>query len=58
MKLILQLSYYRLCKLFANQSLTNMKLSKTKISKIVQSKGFFGKLLRRLIKISLPLAKM
>ena len=45
MKLILQLSYYRLCKLFANQSLTNVKLSKTKISKIVQSKGFFGKLL-------------
>ena len=41
---------------------TDLKLSKSQISKIIQSGGFLGSLLSRiagpLIKIAIPLAKM
>ena len=44
----------RLCKAFANNSAANIKLSKTQLSKIVQSGGFIGRLLRPLRKTGLP----
>ena len=44
-----------------NNSATDIKLSKTQIKKIIQSGGFFGKLLSKLagplMKVALPLAK-
>ena len=44
-----------------NNSVTDIKLSKAKIKKIIQSGGFFGKLLSKLagplMKVALPLAK-
>ena len=46
-----------LCKAFANNSSVNIKLSKTKLSKIVQSGGFLGILLGPLLKTELPLMK-
>ena len=39
----------RLRKAFANNSSANKKLSKAQLSKLVQSEGFLGKLLRRLL---------
>ena len=36
---------------------TDLKLSKTQISKIIQSGGFFGRLLGPLLKTGLPLTK-
>ena len=36
---------------------TDIKLSKAQISKIIQSRGFLGKLLGPLLKIGLPLLK-
>ena len=47
----------KLCKAFANNSSTNIKLSKIQLSKIVQSGGFIGKLLGPLLKTGLPLIK-
>ena len=47
----------RLCKAFANNSAANIKLSKTSLSKIVQSGGFLGKLLGPLLKTGKPLMK-
>ena len=49
----------KFCKIFANNLSTNIKLSKTQISKIVQSGGFRSKLLGPLLKTktSLPLMK-
>ena len=44
-------------KAFANYSSANMKLSKTQLSKIVQSGRFLGRLLGPLLKIGLPLIK-
>ena len=44
-------------KAFANKSSTGIKLSKTPISKIVQSGGFLGRLLGPLLKTGLPLIK-
>ena len=38
-----------LCKTFANKSLTDIKLSKTQISKMKQSGGFLGRLLGPLL---------
>ena len=43
-----------LCKAFANYSSTDIKLSKTQISKMIQSVGFLGILIKNIIK---PLAK-
>ena len=40
-----------------NNMLIDIKLSKTQISKIIQSEGFLGKLLGKLLKTGLPLIK-
>ena len=42
-------------KAFANKSSTDIKLSKTQLSKMIQSGGFLGKLLGPLLKTGLPL---
>ena len=42
-------------KAFANHSSTDIKLSKTQLSKMIQSGGFLGRLLGPLLKIGLPL---
>ena len=44
-------------KTFANHSSTDIKLSKTQLSKMIQSGGFLGKLLGPLLKTGLPLMK-
>ena len=44
-------------KAFANYLSGNIKLSKTQISKMIQSGGFFGRLLDPLLKTGLPLMK-
>ena len=46
-----------LCKAFANYLSTDIKLSKTQISKMIQSGGFLGRLLGPLLKTGLPLMK-
>ena len=44
-------------KAFANHLSTDIKLSKTELSKMIQSGGFLGRLLGSLLKIELPLMK-
>ena len=44
-------------KAFANHSSTDIKLSKTQLSKMMQSGGFLGKLLGPLLETGLPLMK-
>ena len=44
-------------KAFANYLSTDIKLSKTQISKMIQSGGFLGRLLGPLLKTGLPLIK-
>ena len=44
-------------KAFTNKSSTDIKLSKTQLSKMIQLGGFFGRLLGPLLKIGLPLMK-
>ena len=44
-------------KAFVNNSSTNIKLSKTQLSKMIQSGGFLGRLLGPLLKTGLPLIK-
>ena len=44
-------------KAFANQLSTDIKFSKTQLSKMIQSGGFLGKLLGPLLKTGLPLMK-
>ena len=46
-----------LCKGFANYLPTDIKLSKTQLSKMIQSGGFLGKLIGPLLKTGLPLMK-
>ena len=46
-----------LCKIFTNKSSTNIKLSETQLSKMIQSGGFLGRLLGPLLKTGLPLIK-
>ena len=46
-----------LCEAFANNSSTNIKLSKTQLSKMIQSGEFLGRLLGPLLKTGLPLVK-
>ena len=46
-----------ICKAFANNSLIVIKLSKTQLSKMIQSGGFIGRLLGPLRKTGLPLIK-
>ena len=45
------------CKVLANNSSANIKLSKTQLSKIVQSGGLLGRLLGSLLKFGFPLMK-
>ena len=40
------------------KSLTDIKLSKTQLSKMIQSGGFLGRLLGLLLKTGLPLIRM
>ena len=47
----------RLCKAFGNNPSVNIKLSKTQLLKIGQSRGFLGSLLGPLLKTGLPLIK-
>ena len=42
---------------FANKLLTDIKLSKTQLSKMIQAEGFLGELLGPLLKTGLPLIK-
>ena len=42
---------------FANNLLTDIMLSKTQLSKMIQSRGFLGRLLGPLLKTGLPLRK-
>ena len=44
-------------KAFANHLSTDIKLSKTELSKMIQSGGYFGRLLGSLLKTGLPLIK-
>ena len=44
-------------KSFANNSSADIKLSKTQLSKMTQSEGFFGRFLGPLLKTRLPLMK-
>ena len=44
-------------KAFANNSSVDIKFSKAQLSKMIQSGGFFGKLLGPLLKTGLPLIK-
>ena len=49
--------FANLRKTFANNLLTDIKLSKTQLSKMIQSGGFLGRLLGPLLKTGLPLIK-
>ena len=42
---------------FANKSSTDIKLSKTQLSKMIQSRGFLGRLFGSLLKTVLPLIR-
>ena len=46
-----------LCRTFAKHTSTIIKLSKTQLSKMIQSGGFLGRLLGPLLKTGLPLMK-
>ena len=46
-----------LCKAFASHTSTDIKLSKTQLSKMIQLRGFLGRLLGPLLKTGLPLMK-
>ena len=46
-----------LCKVFRKKSMVNVKLSKTELSKIMQSGGFLGRFVGPLMKAALPLMK-
>ena len=46
-----------ICKSFANNSAADIKLSKTQLSKMIQSGGFLNRLLGPLLKTGLPLIK-
>ena len=56
-KLLINRQVANLCKAFANYLSTDMKLSKTQISKMIQSGGFLGRLLGPLLKTGLTLMK-
>ena len=55
--LLTNIQVANLRKAFANTSLVNIKLSKTQISKMIQSRGFLGRFLDLLFKTALPLIK-
>ena len=54
--LLINTQVSNLRKAFANGSSANIKLLKTQLQKIGQSRGFLGRLLRSLLKSRLPLA--
>ena len=56
-KLLTYRDVSRFHKAFSNNSSANIKLSKTQLSKIVQSGGSLGKLLSPLMRVGLPLMK-
>ena len=56
-KLLTNRQVANLRKTFAKKSLTDIKLSKTQLSKIIQSGGFLGRLLTKLLKTWLLLIK-
>ena len=56
-KLLTNRKVSNLRKSFPNYLLADIKLSKTKLSKIIQSGGFLGRLLGPLLKTGLPLIK-
>ena len=45
------------CKVFTNYLSTDIKLSKTQLSKTIHSEGFLGRLFGPLLKAGLPLIK-
>ena len=47
----------KICKAFANNSSTDIKLSNSQLSKMIQSGVFLGRLLGPLLKTGLPLTK-
>ena len=53
--LLINTQVSNLCKAFANNSSANIKLSKTQLSKMIQSGGFSGRLLGPLLETGLPL---
>ena len=53
--LLTNIQVSNLCKAFANHLSTDIKLSKTQLSKMIQSVGFLGRLLGPLLKTGLPL---
>ena len=55
--LLTNMQVSNLRKTFANNSSTDVKLSKTQLSKMIQSGGFLGRLLGPLLKTGLPLIK-
>ena len=56
--LLTNIQVANLRKAFANNSATNIRLSKTQLSKMIQSGGFLGKLVSPLLKAGLPLIRM
>ena len=50
--------YWLIDKAFANNSLVNIKLSNTQMSKIIQLGGFLGRLLGKLMRFGLSLMKI
>ena len=46
-----------ICNAFAKNTSTDIKLSKTQLSKMIESGGFLGRLLDPLLKTGLPLIK-
>ena len=55
--LLTNIKVVNLSKAFAGKSSTGIELSKTQISKMIQSGGFIGRLLCPLLKTGLPLMK-
>ena len=55
--LLINTQVSNLRKAFANNSSANIKLSKTQLSKMIQSGGFLGRLLGPLLKTGLPLIR-
>ena len=47
-----------LCRAFANHTSTDIKLSKSQLSKMIQSRGFLSRLLGPILRTGLPLMKI
>ena len=55
--LLTNIQVVNLCKIFTNKSSTDIKLSETQLSKMIQSGRFLGRLLCPLLETGLPLIK-